>query len=45
VAAGLQQRQHQRGELVAHRDGGEAHAHVGATRLIENDGRRSSVPS
>jgi hypothetical protein len=28
VAAGPQQRQHQRGELVAHGDGGEAHAHV-----------------
>jgi hypothetical protein len=30
VAAGLQQRQHQGRELVAHRDGGKAHAHVGA---------------
>ena len=30
VAAGLQQRQHQRGELVAHRQRGKAHAHVRA---------------
>ena len=30
VATGLQQRQHQRGELVAHRHGSETHAHVGA---------------
>ena len=30
MAAGLQQRQHQRGELVAHRQGREAQAHVGA---------------
>jgi hypothetical protein len=28
VAAGLQQRQHQRREFMAHRDGREAHAHV-----------------
>jgi hypothetical protein len=45
VAAGLQQRQHQRGELVPHRHGGEAHAHVGPTRVIWKDGRRANLPS
>jgi hypothetical protein len=45
VAAGLQQRQHQRRELVPHRHGGEAHAHVRPARLIWNDGRRASAPS
>jgi hypothetical protein len=38
MAAGLQQGQHQRGELVAHRDAGEAHARALARRAMANDG-------
>jgi hypothetical protein len=42
VAAGLQQRQQQRGELVAHRHGGEVHAHVRTDAGDLEDGRRAN---
>jgi hypothetical protein len=45
MAAGLQQGQHQRGELVAHRDAGEADARGSPGRPTENEGLRASLPS
>ena len=40
VAADVQQREHERGELVAQRDAGEAHADIGADTV---DGERGGA--
>jgi hypothetical protein len=46
MAADLQQGQHQRGELVAHRDAGEADARRFAGRPMAKEGEvRASSPS